>query len=413
MGKSYFSDLGIIGWEDIEPIILGAILSNKSVLLNGAHGANKTEGCQLISEAAFGTVSEDGETTGTKFVPYDTSLVNADDLLGFLHPGLLAKGQMEYISTPDSIWDATSCLLDEINRCNPYNAAKFFEIVRARTINGRKTALEFVWAACNPPDKYNTAHMDPAQVSRFVVLNVPNYGDLSKSDQKAVMGLGERGAPGTLKPLLDAARKATLPKAQSTAIENKVLKIAEVLNKASIQFSGRQVRDLHTLFCNMDRVSQVFDGLEISEEILCAAVMGLVPESTGLIRTTIDKSKVAAEIATVLHGFKLSDPVLTAANVEELCKAKIKDGAGHAAAIVSMLHETDDTKMIEAAWQAINARSDIQPDVFNTLRQAFASRVALINLPKGAKVEDAAEMIGAELKNYGPKPARSGRKKKA
>jgi MoxR-like ATPase len=406
MGKSYFADLGIIGWNDIEPIILGALLSNKSVLLNGAHGANKTEGCQLISEAAFGE--------GTKFVPYDTSLVNADDLLGFLHPGKLMNGVMEYISTPDSIWDATSCLLDEINRCNPYNAAKFFEIVRNRTINGRPTDLQFVWAACNPPDKYNTAHMDPAQVSRFVVVGVPNYKDLSVQDRKQVMGLGDRGEVGALKDLLDAARIAKIPKAQAKAIEAKVTKLAEVLNKqADIQFSGRQVRDLHALFSNMDRVSQVFDGLEIDETILCAAVMGLVPEATGLIRTTIDKSKVEAEIATVLQGFKLSDPVLTATNVVELCKAKIKDASGHAAAIADMLHTEDDTKMIEAAWQVVASRQDIQPDMFNTLRQTFAARVALIKLPKDAKVEDAAAAIKAELNNYGPKPARSGRKKKA
>lgn len=405
MGKSYFSDLGIIGWQDIEPIILGAILSNKSVLLNGMHGANKTEGCALISEAAFGE--------GTKFVPYDTSLVNADDLLGFLNPARLQAGEIEYISTPDSIWDATSCLLDEINRCNPYNAAKFFEIVRARTINGRKTDLQFVWAACNPPDKYNTAHMDPAQVSRFVVLNVPTYGELSKADQKKVMNLGERGAAGSLKPLLDQARVATIPAGQAKAIEAKVMKLAEVMNKAGIQFSGRQVRDLHTMFSNMDRISQVFEGLEINEQILCTAVMGLVPEATGLIRTTIDKSKVEAEIATILHGFKLSDPVLTAANVAELCKAKIKDGAGLAAAIADMLHAEDDPKMIETAWQNITARQDIQPDVFKTLRQTFAARAALIKLPQDAKVEDAAAAVKAELNNYGPKAARSGRKKKA
>ncbi|KKN88878.1 hypothetical protein LCGC14_0244850 [marine sediment metagenome] len=405
MGKSYFVELGIIGWEHIEPIILGAILCNKSVLLNGMHGSNKTEGCALISEAVFGE--------GTKFVPYDTSLVNADDLLGFLNPACLQAGEIEYISTPDSIWDATSCLLDEINRCNPYNAAKFFEIVRARTINGRPTDLQFVWAACNPPDKYNTAHMDPAQVSRFVVLNVPTYGELSNSDQKRIMNLGEHGAAGSLKPLLDQARAASIPAGQAKAIEAKVTKLAETMNKSGIQFSGRQVRDLHNIFSNMDRISQVFDGLEINEQILCTAVMGLIPETTGLIRTTIDRMKVEAEIATVLHGFKLSDPVLTAANVAELCKAKIRDGAGLAAAIADMLHTEDDPKMIEKAWQNITARQDIQPDVFKTLRQTFAARVALIKLPKDAKIEDAAAAVKVELNNYGPKAARSGRKKKA
>lgn len=405
MSKSYFEDLGILGWGKIEPIILGAILSNKSVLLNGSHGTNKTEGCRLISEAAFGE--------GTKFVPYDTSLVNADDLLGFLNPKSLQAGEIEYISTPDSIWDATSCLLDEINRCNPYNAAKFFEIVRARTINGRETSLEFVWAACNPPDKYNTAHMDAAQVSRFVVLNVPTFHDLEASDKKRIIALGERGQIGALKDLLDKCRVAKIPNAQASAISAKVIKIADVLNKAKdIAFSGRQVRDLHALFTNMDKVSQVFDGLEIDEQILCDAVMSLVPEATGLIRTTIQRSQVASEIAGILHGFKLSDPVLTAENVVELCKAKIKDGFGHAAAVGDMLNEESDTDLIEEAWQAIATRKDIEPDVFNTLRQKFAARAAILGLSKDAKVEDAAEAVKTELQNYGPKPSRAGRKKK-
>jgi hypothetical protein len=78
-----------------------------------------------------------------------------------------------------------------------------------------------------------------------------------------------------------------------------------------------------------------------------------------------------------------------------------------------MLHAEDDPKMIEKAWQNITARQDIQPDVFKTLRQTFAARVALIKLPKDAKIEDAAAAVKAELNNYGPKAARSGRKKKA
>jgi hypothetical protein len=405
MGKSYFEDLGILGWAKIEPIILGAILSNKSVLLSGSQGANKTEGAKLISEAVFGE--------GTKFVPYDTSLVNADDLLGFLHPKKLAAGEIEYISTPDSIWDATSVLLDEINRCNPYNAAKFFEIVRARTINGRKTQLQFVWAACNPPENFNTAHMDLAQVSRFIVLTVPNFHSLSASEKRQVLELGERGSVGALKTLLDRAATAIVPRAQIKAIKAKTLKIAEVLNKTKdIEFSGRQTRDLFALFMNMDRVAQVFEELEIDEKILCEAVMGLVPETTGLIRGSIQKNQVAGVIATILAGFRLSDPILRAENVVELCKARVKDTGGHAAAISDSLHLEKDPKMIEAAWQEVCSREDIHPDMFNTLRQTFAARAALLKLAPGAKIEDAAIMLTTELQNYSPKPSRTGRKRK-
>jgi MoxR-like ATPase len=403
----YFSKLGIIGWDRIEPIILGAILSNKSVLLKGAHGANKTEGCQRISEAVFGE--------GSKFVPYDTSLVNADDLLGFLHPGELAKGNMEYISTPDSIWDCTSCLLDEINRCNPYNAAKFFEIVRSRTINGRETKLEFVWAACNPPDKYNTAHMDAAQVSRFVVLTVPTFSDLSVAERRKVMGLNGEGEPGLLKPLIDAARNAKVSAAQEKAINDKTMKLSTTLNGKGVEFSGRQVRDLHALLMNMDRISSTFDDLpEISEESMADAIMGLVPEATGLIRTQADATALRAEVVTIMKGFKLSDPILTAATVAELAKAQGKDMQGWAGALTDMLMAEEDPRAVAAGWQEITKRKDITPAIFDALRQSFAAKDAILTITSKGKdtpIVDAADILATSLKTFGPQSSKKRKNK--
>ena len=406
---SYFSKLGIIGWDRIEPIILAAILSNKSVLLNGAHGSNKTEGCKRISEAVFGE--------GSKFVPYDTSLVNADDLLGFLHPGELAKGNMEYISTPDSIWDCTSCLLDEINRCNPYNAAKFFEIVRSRTINGRETALQFVWAACNPPSKYNTAHMDAAQVSRFVVLNVPNFKDLTVAQRRAIMGLNtDDSVGGSLKPLIDDARVAKVSRGQEKAINEITMKLATTLNGKGVEFSGRQVRDLHSLLMNMDRVSSTFTDLpEISEESMTDAIMGLVPECTGLIRTNADSTALRAEVVTIMKGFKLSDPILTASTVAELAKAQAKDVQGWAGALTDMLMIEEDSKSVTAGWQEITKRNDIPPAIFDTLRQSFAAKDAILTLTNQGKdtpVVDAEDVLAASLKTFGPRAQKKRKTKK-
>ncbi len=407
----YFSKLGIIGWDRIEPVILGAMLSNKSVLLKGAHGSNKTEGCRVISEAVFGE--------GSKFVPYDTSLVNADDLLGFLHPGKLAEGVMEYISTPDSIWGATSCLLDEINRCNPYNAAKFFEIVRSRTVNGRPTGLEFVWAACNPPDKYNTAHMDAAQVSRFVVLPVPTYSDLSVSERLQVLGLKGEDTSGSLTALMDAARKKEVSPPQKKAIDSKTTKLALTLNNKGVEFSGRQVRDLHSLLMNMDRISSTFEDLpEISEESMTDAIMGLVPESTGLIRTHADATALRAEVVTIMKGFKLSDPILTAETVSELAQAKAKDMQGWAGALTEMLMVEEDSKAVADGWQEILKRDDLHPAIFDALRQSFAAKDAIITMTKKGKdtpVVDAAEALATSLKTFGPpsRKTKGGKNKKS
>ena len=402
----YLSRLGIIGWDDIEAIIFASVLSNKSILLVGPHGANKTEGCQVISKAMLGEKS--------KFVPYDTSLVNADDLLGYPNPAALQAGRIEFISTPDSIWDAESCLLDELNRCNPYNAAKFFEIVRARTINGRTTALKFVWAACNPPDKYNTAHMDPAQVSRFMVLRIPVFGDFNETQKRNLLH-PEAAVPTDLGKLLDSARNAKIPANQVKLIEQKVIKIANTLaGKQGIQFSGRQVKDLHTLFLNMDRVSMTFkDTDKVSESVMLTAVMGLIPESTGLIRNGIDPSAIKGEIATILKGFQLSDPILTAASLADLAAAETKDMQGWAGAFTDMLMVEEEPAQVLAAWKVVEKRSDLAPDIFNSLRQSFASKRVMLSIkdPKKVLAISLSNEIETSLAQLGAKKAPATAKK--
>lgn len=394
MGKSYFEDIGIVGWERIEPIILGAMLTGKSVLLKGTHGANKTEGCARISAAVYG---EDA-----KFVPYDTSLVNADDLLGFLNPASLSRGEIDYISTPDSIWDANCCLLDEINRCNPYNAAKFFEIVRARTINGRATKLQFVFAACNPPDRYNTAHMDPAQVSRFIVLDVPGFGELTPSNKRSILGNAPDNYAGLFQELMQAAESTLVPQAQLRAIDQVTLKLAEELNKQhEVHFSGRQVVDLRNLFAAMDKINQRFEQLEIDEAVLATAVMGLVPEATGLIRTNVSASELRGKVLTILKGFKLSDPVLTASSLKDLCGAQVRDVQGLVAGIADFLANTETREEIDDAWQVLGARQDLQPEIYNTLRHHFAARIVLLSAGKDDKIEAATPRIRSALQTLG------------
>lgn len=405
---SYFESIGILGWGNIEGIILASILSKKAILLNGPHGSNKTEGCEIITDAVFGPEA--------KFVPYDTSLVNADDLLGYPNPKAMSEGRIEFIETPDCIWSANACLLDEINRCNPYNAAKFFEIVRSRTINGRPTALQFVWAACNPPDKYNTSHMDAAQVSRFVVLKVPSFHDLNEKERKNVLSLMPDKEPGAFVGKMGQARNSVVPDAQERAIKKKILKISGALLKKDIQFSGRQTKDLYNLFMNMDRISRSFEGICFDLDVMATAVMSLVPECTGLIRSNVNFKNIEAEVYNLLHGFKLSDPILTADGIVDLCRASVKDAHGHAAAIKDRLEQETDTEKISEAWDVVKNRIDITPDVFEQIRQTFAAKATVLSLKKEAKVEEAAEVLAQKLQDYGPqikKKAKVKRKKGA
>lgn len=370
---SYFSQIGIFGWDHLEPVILASILTNKAVLLMGDHGANKTEGCGAISAAVFGA---------SKFVPYDTSLVQADDLMGYINPAALSEGRMEYISTPDAIWDATSCLLDEINRCNPFNAAKFFEIVRSRTINGRKTALQFVWAAVNPPDQYNTAHMDRAQVSRFVVLQVPSLSELSVENRRKVLEPRTRTAPGSIQALMARAAAAKVPVTQAQKIENISIKLAEELVKSGVKFSARQLVDLRNLLVNMDRVALCFPELQVTEGSMSLAILGLIPEITGLVRgSPADKNAVISKINVIIKGFKFSDPIMMASTLKELVSAKSKDTHGWAStAVERIMTEEFPQADIESAWDALRSRTDVEKSLVDTIRRALATKKANLRL---------------------------------
>ena len=46
-----FNQINIYGWDDIEPLILAALVSELPVLLIGDIGSNKTEGAEAISRA--------------------------------------------------------------------------------------------------------------------------------------------------------------------------------------------------------------------------------------------------------------------------------------------------------------------------------------------------------------------------
>ena len=46
-----FDHIGIYGWDEIEPLILSAALSDLPILFIGDIGSNKTEGSKTIAKA--------------------------------------------------------------------------------------------------------------------------------------------------------------------------------------------------------------------------------------------------------------------------------------------------------------------------------------------------------------------------
>ncbi len=165
----FLDEIGIYGWGPIEPLILSAILADLSVLLIGDIGTNKTEGARTIAQAVLGPE--------ISFRHYEVPTLNFDDLVGFLNPKSLAKGKLEFVHTPFSIWKAEAALFDEINRANLFIQSKLHEVIRTRKVMGLPTRLKVIFSAVNPPETYQTGYMDMAIASRFVSVQVPNIGD--------------------------------------------------------------------------------------------------------------------------------------------------------------------------------------------------------------------------------------------
>ena len=178
--------LGIIGMAAIEPVVLAAIATESPLLLIGAHGTAKSLLlCRLC------------EALGLTWRHYNASLLNYDDLVGYPLPG--EDGQLRFVQTPASIWEAEAVFLDEISRCRVDLQNRLFSIVHERRVQGMPLdRLCHRWAAMNPPvtedfndndDGYaGSEPLDPALADRFnFVVEVPCWRDFADTDRERVI----------------------------------------------------------------------------------------------------------------------------------------------------------------------------------------------------------------------------------
>ncbi len=179
--------LGLEGWDDLECVVLAALISEDPMLLIGAHGSAKSF---LLERLA--------KSLGLVYRFYNASLIHFDDLVGIPVPDETQQS-LRYISTPTSIWGAQVVFIDELNRTKPELQNKIFPIVHERRVQGvNLDKLVYRWAAMNPPpsDDANdsaTAYLgaeplDPALADRFAFLiQVPAWRTLARAAQKRVL----------------------------------------------------------------------------------------------------------------------------------------------------------------------------------------------------------------------------------
>ena len=157
-----------------------------------------------------------------EFRSYNASLINYDDLVGVPLPDA-TRTKLEYLSSPESIWDAEVVFMDEISRTRPELQNKLFPIIYEKRVQGRPlTRLVYRWAAMNPPPTdeeldeggalyLGSEPLDAALADRFpYIMSVPDWDDLTSTEQKKVLAdqfAGRHEFPVAIRELVAEARK--------------------------------------------------------------------------------------------------------------------------------------------------------------------------------------------------------------
>jgi MoxR-like ATPase len=231
---SYLAALDVFGFDNIEPAILAALVTQDPLLLIGRSGTGKTYLLNSLSEEL-----------GLEHRHYNASLISFDDLVGFPFPDE-DNGGVKFLETPATVWNAESVLIDEISRCKPEHQNRLFSLVHERKVQGISIPrLRFRWAAMNPcsadqggaEDYAGSVPLDPALADRFsLFVWAVDWCDLSDDERLLVADPGGEGRisddGGKLKEILPAWREKFLGQ-----VENCPRFILEYVSRAVTEFN--------------------------------------------------------------------------------------------------------------------------------------------------------------------------------
>lgn len=169
-----------------ENAFLSSILLGEPSILIGPPGTAKTELAKMIGKALreYSRSKSDVPSKHFSYHIYDASKINFENLIGFPDPGAYQKGEINYIKSPETIWDKDLVVFDELNRCVSERQSNFFEILRSRTCNGIPTNNKYIFSTINPFGDQGTQEMSDALVDRHLYyLHFGDFSSISEVDQ--------------------------------------------------------------------------------------------------------------------------------------------------------------------------------------------------------------------------------------
>ena len=242
----HLPDLGVYGFDQYEPIILAALITEDPMLLIGRSGTGKTFLLNSLSEAL-----------GLEHRHYNASLISFDDLVGFPYPDA-ENSTVRFLETPATVWGAESVLIDEISRCKPEHQNRLFSLIHERRVQGiALTKLRYRWAAMNPAandqtdvESYTGSEpLDPALADRFsLLIRAVDWDDLNEDERTAITSPAGEGKittdDGRLLNRIEECRRLFIQQVKTCPrnILDYVTTAVTALNGAKVRISPRRAR---------------------------------------------------------------------------------------------------------------------------------------------------------------------------
>lgn len=155
--RNILSSLGLLGYDNLEPIIFSMAALGRNLFLRAKHGVGKTTLAQLIAHA------------------YDGSWLYIDcakcDLIGLLGIPDMEKsrksGKLSFIDSNSNIFNKDVVILDELPRANKQMQNLYLEILEQRTAQGVLTNNKLIIATANLETYHGNFQMDEALLDRM------------------------------------------------------------------------------------------------------------------------------------------------------------------------------------------------------------------------------------------------------
>lgn len=356
--KNILEDIGLYSWQDQECVILCALLADYPILLYGAHGQSKTRGAEAIARSFLGA--------DIVFQPHDYSRMNKEELVGVLDPKGLQQGQLRWLPTPTSVWGADAMLFDEFTFGNIMMGSMVHELLTHKTVMGQPTKVKLAMAACNPPDAYAANYLNLATCSRFILIKVPAYEDISEASSNAILTKEDSAfssPPPLLKELIEEARTRKPVEADHKFASDILRVTRKVLKRYSaIKYSMRQEKTLYRLCLalrQLDKADYMVSWIGDCLRLIVSTIPELSPlvAVDGKLQSQGVEQQIKLELQEIFKGSNL----LALAN-----KSTITDP--HAWAYEILENAANATvNDLRGAIQALAKREDISTDIYNAL----------------------------------------------